>query len=97
VLIFPVTEINVVSGAAKGVLAVKLEKNDRVLGFTLAGKVREGLRVRTSRGGEQIVRATRYEVASRGGKGHAILQRGSLEAVLAEEPKPVPPMEEIVE
>jgi DNA gyrase subunit A len=97
VLIFPVAEANVVSGAAKGVTAVRLDAKDRVIGFALAGKKREGLTVRTSRGGTQVVRATKYPVTSRGGKGYGILQRGSLEAVLPDEATPVPPVEEVGE
>ena len=81
--------------AAKGVTAIKLDGKDRVLGFTLAGKKREGLTVRTTRGGIQIVRVTKYPVSSRGGKGHGILQRGSLDAVLHDDAEPVPPMEEV--
>ena len=50
VLIFPVTEANVVAGAARGVVAIKLEAKDRVIGFMLANKKREGLTVRTNRG-----------------------------------------------
>ncbi len=49
VLIFPVTEANVVAGAARGVVAIKLEAKDRVIGFMLANKKREGLTVRTNR------------------------------------------------
>ena len=82
VLIFPVTEANVVAGAARGVVAIKLEPKDRVIGFVLANKKREGLTVRTNRGATQIVRATKYPVTGRGGRGYAILQRGSLECVL---------------
>ena len=82
VLIFPVTEANIVAGAARGVAAIRLEPKDRVIGFVLANKKREGLTVRTNRGATQIVRATKYPVTGRGGKGYAILQRGSLEAVL---------------
>ena len=67
VLIFPVTEANVVAGAAKGVAAIKLDAKDRVIGFVLANKKREGLTVRTSRGATQIVRATKYPVTGRGG------------------------------
>ena len=93
VLIFPVTEANVVSGAAKGVTAIKLDAKDRVLGFALANKMREGLTVRTSRGATQIVRATKYPVTGRGGRGYGILQRGSLEAVIHDEARPVPPSE----
>jgi DNA gyrase subunit A len=97
VLIFPVTEANVVAGAARGVTAIKLEAKDRVIGFVLATKKREGLTVRTSRGATQIVRATKYPVTGRGGRGYAILQRGSLECVLPSEAEPVPPQDQVGE
>jgi DNA gyrase subunit A len=97
VLIFPVAEANVVSGAAKGVTAIKLDAKDRVLGFALANKMREGLHVRTNRGSTQIVRATKYPVTSRGGRGYGILQRGSLEAIIHDEARPVPPVEQVGE
>jgi DNA gyrase subunit A len=94
VLIFPVIEANIVAGAARGVTAIKLDAKDRVIGFVLANKKRDGLSVRTSRGALQIVRATKYPVTSRGGRGYTILQRGSLEAVLPDEAEPVPALEE---
>src|SRR5206468_8100354 len=94
VLIFPITEANVVAGVARGVVAIRLDTKDRVIGFVLANKKREGLTVRTNRGATQIVRATKYPVTGRGGKGYAILQRGSLEAVLPEEAEPVPSLEQ---
>jgi len=97
VLIFPVTEANVVAGAARGVNAIRLDAKDRVIGFVLANKKREGLSVRTNRGATQIVRATKYPVTSRGGKGYAILQRGSLDAVLPAEAEPIPSLEEVGE
>jgi DNA gyrase subunit A len=97
VLIFPVTEANIVSGPAKGVTAIKLDPKDRVLGFALANKMREGLTVRTTRGATQIIRATKYPVTSRGGRGYTILQRGGLEAVIHDEVQPVPPMEQVGE
>ncbi|MBV8610102.1 MAG: DNA topoisomerase 4 subunit A [Singulisphaera sp.] len=97
VLIFSVTEANIVSGPAKGVTAIKLDAKDRVLGFALANKMREGLTVRTNRGANQIIRATKYPVTSRGGRGYAILQRGSLDAVIHDEARPVPPVEEVGE
>jgi DNA gyrase subunit A len=97
VLIFPVSAANVVSGAAKGVNAIKLDAKDRVLGFALADKMREGLTVRTNRGATLVVRATKYPVTDRGGKGHVVLQRGSLEAIVHDEARPVPGMEEVGE
>ena len=35
-LIFPVTESNIVAGAARGVTAIRLDSKDRVIGFLLA-------------------------------------------------------------
>ena len=77
---------------AKGVTAIKLDAKDRVIGFVLANKKREGLTVRTNRGATQIVRATKYPVTGRGGHGYGILQRGSLECVVPDEAEPVPPL-----
>lgn len=97
VMIFPVSEANIVAGPAKGVTAIRLDPKDRVLGFALANKMREGLTVRTSRGATQIIRATKYPVTGRGGKGYAVLQRGSLDAIVPDEVQPVPPVEEVGE
>jgi len=97
VLIFPVTEANVVSGAAKGVTAIKLDLKDRVLGFALANKMREAFQARTNRGALFMVRATKYPITGRGGRGYAVMQRGSLESIVHDEARPVPPMEQVVE
>ncbi len=97
VLIFPVNEVNIVAGAAKGVTAIKLDSNDRVIGFALATAKRDGLTVQTSRGASQMVRATKYPVTGRGGRGYGILQRGTLTAVIQPDAEPIPPVEEITE
>ncbi|MFO0960199.1 MAG: DNA topoisomerase (ATP-hydrolyzing) [Isosphaeraceae bacterium] len=97
VMIFPVSEINVVSGVAKGVTAIRLDAKDRVLGFALTNKKREGLTARTSRGGTQVVRATKFPVTGRGGKGYGVLQRGTLDSIVPEEVEPIPPVESIGE
>src|SRR4051794_29653551 len=95
VLIFPVTEANVVAGPAKGVTAIKLDARDRVLGFTLANKMREGLTVRTNRGATLVVRATKYPVTSGGGRAQGVPQRGSLDEILQAEPGPAPPADQV--
>ena len=97
VLIFPVTEANVVAGTAKGVIAIKLDTKDRVLGFSLANKMREGLTVTTNRGRARSsfappsipspAVAARATASSSGG----VL----LEAIVYDEAKPVPPVEEV--
>ncbi len=84
VLIFPVHQISIFKGAAKGVIAMRLSKGDRVLGFTISSAAREGLEVETSRGRREVVRTTKFEVSNRGNKGRQIIKRGSLSRVIAE-------------
>lgn len=87
VLIFPVHQIPVFKGAAKGVIAMRLGKTDRIIGFTLSSAARDGLEIVTNRGRREIVRTTKFEVANRGNKGRQIIKRGHIERVV------VPPVE----
>ena len=80
-LIFPVTQIPVVRSAAKGVIAIRLNKGDYVFGFTLSDSARKGLTVETSRGRKEVVRTTKFKVSNRGNKGNAIISRGSISSV----------------
>lgn len=84
VLIFPVNQISVMKNAAKGVIAMRLDKGDRVAGFTLSDAARQGLEVETSRGRTEIVRTTKFEVSNRGNKGRSIIKRGSIARVIYE-------------
>lgn len=84
VLIFPVRQIPVFKGAAKGVIAMRLGKGDLVLGATLSGSARDGLEVETSRGRREIVRTTKFEVTNRGNKGRQIIKRGTLAKVIVQ-------------
>ncbi len=86
VLIFPVQEIPLFKGAGKGVIGIRLDREDELLGFTLSVTAREGLEVETSRGRREIIRTTKFPVSRRGNRGKAILQRGTLKAV---KPSPV--------
>jgi DNA gyrase subunit A len=75
-LIFPVHQVSVYKGPAKGVRAIKLEDDDRVLGFTLSDRAREGFTVATNNGREEIVRTTKFDVTNRGAKGTRVIKRG---------------------
>ncbi|MAE71643.1 MAG: DNA topoisomerase [Gemmatimonadetes bacterium] len=77
-LVFYVDEINILKGPGRGVRAIKLNDFDRVLGFNLSTKARDGLEVQTARGRTEIVRTTKYQPTRRGGKGREILKRGKL-------------------
>ncbi len=80
-LIFPVQQIPVVRSAAKGVIAMRLNKGDEVFGFVLSDSARKGLTVETSRGRREVVRTTKFKVSNRGLKGSAIINRGHLTQV----------------
>ena len=68
--------------AAKGVIAMRLGKDDRVLGATISRGARDGLVVETSRGRREVVRTTKFEISNRGNKGRQIIKRGHLERVI---------------
>ena len=74
---FRISEITLVRGAGKGVIAIKLESGDRVDGFILSEHEKSGLTVETERGREITIRPKKYG-ASRASKGTKLLKRGSL-------------------
>ena len=82
VLIFPVGQVNIVKGAAKGVRAIRLGSSDALIGFALSGSARQGLEVETSRGRREIVRTTKFDVSNRGNRGRQLIKRGSLARVV---------------
>ena len=75
-------EINFLSGPGKGVILIKLNDDDRVLGAIASTGDRDLLTVETSRGAEQTISTGKYEVTGRGGKGRELLQRGQFTKVL---------------
>jgi DNA gyrase subunit A len=87
--------VNYLSGPGKGVILIKLSSDDdRVLGFIASTGDRDLMRVETSRGGEQTISTTKYEVTGRGGKGRELLQRGQFTRVIpneVENPQPLEP------
>ncbi len=86
-MLCPAREINFLSGPGKGVILIKLPRGaDRVLGFIASTGDRDLLTVETSRGASQTVSTAKYGVASRGGKGRELLQRGQFKRVI---PPPV--------
>jgi DNA gyrase subunit A len=88
-----VDEVNFLSGPGRGVILIKLSSDaDRVLGFIASTGDRDLMTVETSRGAEQTISTTKYEVTSRGGKGRELLQRGQFTQVvwpLPEAPQPL--------
>ncbi len=83
-LVFPVHQVSVYKGPAKGVRAIRLEDNDRVLDFTLSIRARDGLTVETNNGREEIVRTTKFDATNRGAKGTLVIKRGYFAEVFPE-------------
>lgn len=76
-------EINLLSGPGRGVILIKINKDDdRVLGFMASRGDRDLMTVETTRGAEQTISTTKYEVTGRGGKGRELLQRGQFVRVV---------------
>jgi len=75
-------EVNYLSGPGRGVILIKLNDDDKVLGFIASTGDRDLLTVETSRGAEQTISTTKYEITGRGGKGRELLQRGSFTRVI---------------
>jgi DNA gyrase subunit A len=76
-------EVNFLGGPGRGVILIKLQKeDDRVLGFIASTGDRDLLTVETSRGAEQTISTAKYGVTGRGGKGRELLQRGEFTRVI---------------
>jgi DNA gyrase subunit A len=75
-------EVNYLAGPGKGVILIKLDEEDRVLGFIASTGDRDLLTVETTRGGEQTISTAKYDVTGRGGKGRELLQRGGFARVV---------------
>jgi DNA gyrase subunit A len=87
-------EVNYLSGPGKGVILIKLSGKDRVLGFIASTGDRDIMRVETTRGAEQTISTTKYEVTGRGGKGRELLQRGQFTRVIPQDVENPPPLSE---
>jgi len=90
VITFDVNEIPVLSGPGQGVIGIKLDAGDAVLGFDLLSKKRDSLTVLNNRGTEHSITQMKYKATARAGKGKPILVRGRFTEIVAGEVRPVP-------
>ena len=88
-------EVNFLGGPGRGVILIKLSSEaDRVLGFIASTGDRDLMTVETTRGAEQTISTTKYEVTGRGGKGRELLQRGQFTKIVWPLPEAPPPLSE---
>jgi DNA gyrase subunit A len=86
VLICPASEVSLLSGPGKGVRLIKLDGEDELVGAKLLYAASDTLLVEKESGTELSISTRKYHVVSRGGKGHAMFQRGSISRVVMEVP-----------
>jgi DNA gyrase subunit A len=79
---FALKEVNVLSGAGKGVIGIKLGKDDACLGGALCGSRFDALVVETTGGIRKEIRRGAYPATHRGGKGYEIVRRADLVRVV---------------
>jgi len=77
-ILFEASQVNFLSGAGRGVLAIKLAPGDKVLATAASLDPKEGLTVYTDGGRKIEVRAKSYRLTSRAGKGIELIKRGGL-------------------
>jgi len=86
-LICDAEEVSVLAGPGKGVKLIKLGDEDVLVGAQLLYKASEALIVEKESGAELRISRDKYKPVSRGGKGHALFQRGSLAKVVTPSPE----------
>jgi len=79
-------EVSLLSGAGKGVILIKLQKNDVVIGADVLGSDSDALIVQRDGGSEYRVTTRKYELVSRAGKGFQLFKRGKVSNVVYQEP-----------
>ena len=86
-LICDAEEVSVLAGPGKGVKLIKLGESDALVGAQLLYKPSDALIVEKESGSELKVSRDKYKPVSRGGKGHALFQRGSVAKVILPQPE----------
>ncbi|MEM9067487.1 MAG: DNA topoisomerase IV subunit A [Myxococcota bacterium] len=79
-------EVSLLSGAGKGVLLIKLGKNDYVIGAQILHTDADELIVRRKGGKNYRVSHKRYEMVSRGGRGREMFKTGVVDRWVPHEP-----------
>jgi DNA gyrase subunit A len=86
-LICDAEEVSVLAGPGKGVKLIKLAEDDALIGAQLLYKPSDALIVAKESGSDFRISRDKYKPVSRGGKGHALFQRGTLAKVISPAPE----------
>ncbi len=92
-LLCGVQEVSYLTGPGKGVLLVKLDEGDALVGFKVARDEADTLVMETSLGGQQKISSGKYDRSARGGKGREVIKRGQFLRSVPSIPPAPPPLE----
>jgi len=83
-LVCKVNEVNELQGPGKGVMVIKVEENDRVVDFLAVapGTKDRVIEFETQKGKKLALNPAKYEVTSRGGKGHEMSRKDAVKEVV---------------
>jgi len=79
-------EVSLLAGAGKGVMLIRLEDKDRLVGAQLLTAPSDALEVEKENGTTLTITTRKYNVVSRAGKGFALFQRGALTRMVPQVP-----------
>ncbi len=82
-IVFPLAEVNELSGPGRGVTAIKLDEGDRVIAIKVAPEARGDhgvISLESEKGKKVQLELRRSEVVARGGKGRELVRKDKLEA-----------------
>jgi DNA gyrase subunit A len=85
-LICKADEVALLAGAGKGVMLIKLDDGDELVGAKLLRGKGDSVSFLNEKGTEYDVSLRKYQAVGRGGKGHELFKRGKLASKVHEEP-----------
>ena len=93
-LVCEAEEVSLLAGAGRGVMLIKLQKDDEVVAARVLSYDDDVLIAKREGGSEYRITLRKYEIVSRGGKGFQLFTRGAVEGEVYQEPEiPVFPEE----
>jgi DNA gyrase subunit A len=92
-LVCEAEDVSLLAGAGRGVMLIKLQKDDEVLAARVLSYDDDVLIAQREGGSEYRITLRKYEVVSRGGKGFQLFTRGAVDGEVYQEPE-IPIFEE---
>ena len=86
-LICEADDVSLLAGAGRGVMLIKLAKDDEVLAARVLSYEDDVLIAQRDGGSEYRITLRKYEIVSRGGKGFQLFTRGAVEGEVYQEPE----------